>query len=85
MHRTTDRFWEMYQVLPEQIRRLANKRFRLLKNNPKHPSLQFKKVDVFWSVRISAGYRALALEDGNDFIWVWIGTHNNYEKIIRRK
>jgi hypothetical protein len=28
-------------------------------------------------------YRALAVEDGNDFIWVWIGTHDEYERMIK--
>ena len=29
-------------------------------------------------------YRALAVEDGNDFIWGWIGTHDDYERMIRK-
>ena len=28
-------------------------------------------------------YRALAFKDGDDFIWVWIGTHQEYERMIR--
>jgi hypothetical protein len=48
-----------------------------------HPSLQFKNVVKFWSVRIGASYRALAIEDGKDFIWVWIGTHDEYERMIK--
>ncbi len=30
-------------------------------------------------------HRALAVEDGNDFIWVWIGIHDEYERMIREK
>jgi hypothetical protein len=62
---------------------LSEKQFNLLKTNPEHPSLHFKKIGKFWSMRISLFYRALAIKDGNDYIWVWIGTHNEYERMIK--
>jgi hypothetical protein len=52
------------------VQSLAESNFGLLQNNPKHPSLHFKKVGKFWSARIGMAYRALAYEDGEDFIWV---------------
>ena len=55
----------------------------MLKANPSHPSLHFKKVGRFWSVRVGINYRALAIDDGEDFIWVWIGTHDEYERMIK--
>ena len=55
-----------------------------MQNNPKHPSLHFKKVGKFWSARIGMAYRALAYEDGEDFIWVWIGSHDDYMKMIKQ-
>ncbi len=48
-----------------------------------HPSLHFKKVGKFWSVRIGLNHRALAVGDGEDYMWVWIGTHDEYEKVIK--
>jgi hypothetical protein len=84
MHRTTDQFWERYQALPEDVRNVADKSFQLLKENPRHPSLQFKKVGHFWSARVGLAYRALAVEDGAGFIWVWIGSHADYERITRK-
>jgi len=83
MHRTTDRFWKCLGKLPEPVKKISRKNFELLKANPSHPSLYFKKVGKFWSVRIGANYRALAIEDGEDFIWVWIGTHDEYERTIK--
>jgi hypothetical protein len=83
MHRTTDRFWKCLGKLPEPVKKISRKNFELLKANPSHPSLYFKKVGKFWSVRIGASYRALAIEDGRDFIWVWIGTHDEYERMIK--
>ncbi|TVS21035.1 MAG: hypothetical protein EA424_00970 [Planctomycetaceae bacterium] len=49
MHRTTERFWECYSNLPRDIQELADKSFRLLQDNPRHPSLHFKKVGGFRS------------------------------------
>jgi hypothetical protein len=82
-HRTTPRFWEHYRNLPEEVRDLADKNFRLLQSDLRHPSLQLKKVGNVWSARVRLAHRALAVEDGEDFLWVWIGTHNDYERLLR--
>ncbi len=81
-HRTTRRFWNCYSALSEQIRQLADKSFALLKEDPSHPSLHFKKVGELWSARVGAAHRALAVPDGEDFVWVWIGSHDEYERMI---
>jgi hypothetical protein len=68
--------------LPTDVRDLVDKHFQLLQNNPRHPSLQFKKVGNVWSARVELTYRALAVEDGEDFLWVWIGSHEDYDRMI---
>lgn len=83
IHRTTHRFWRCYQRLPAEVRELADKSFELLKGKPRHPSLQLKKVGELWSARVGQAHRALAVEDGEDFIRVWVGTHDEYEKMLR--
>lgn len=85
MHRTTNRFRKTFEALPNSVKKVAKKNFELLITNPFHPSLHFKKVGKFWSVRVGINYRALSVEDGEDFIWVWIGTHNKYEQMIKDK
>jgi len=82
MHRTTPQFWDRFARLPEPVQRLARKNFRLLKQNPTHPSLQFKNTGRFWSARVGLNHRVLAVEDGADIIWVWIGNHDEYERLI---
>jgi hypothetical protein len=82
VHRTTSRFWKCLESLPVSAQTLARKNFLLLKENPKHPSLHFKKVGKFWSARVGINYRAIAVEDGEDFIWVWIGTHEEYDRLL---
>ncbi|MFM8332929.1 MAG: hypothetical protein ACKN9T_14690 [Candidatus Methylumidiphilus sp.] len=82
MHRTTPQFWSRFDALPESVQELAKKNFALLKQNKAHPSLQFKKVGEYWSARVGRSHRALALEDGADFTWVWIGHHDEYDRLI---
>jgi mRNA-degrading endonuclease RelE of RelBE toxin-antitoxin system len=62
MHFTAPAFWELYDQLPEPIQELADKNYKLLKTNPRHPSLQLNKVGKYWSVRIGLKYRAVAVE-----------------------
>ena len=82
-HFASRAFWEAYDKLPEQVRALADKNYALLKTNPRHPSLQFKKIGRFWSVRVGLRYRALAAEADNDLVWFWIGSHADYDAIIK--
>jgi hypothetical protein len=81
-HHANSRFWQHYNELPDDVRRLANENFELLKADSKHPSLHFKKVGRLWSARVGIHYRALAVEDGADLVWFWIGHHSEYDKII---
>jgi len=69
--------------LPEDIQKLAEQAFEHLKQDPRHPSLHFKKVGRFWSARVGASYRALAVEAGDGLVWFWIGTHAEYDKLLR--
>jgi hypothetical protein len=84
-HRTTERFWRCYHGLPSDIQGSADNQFEMLKENPSRPSLHFKKVGHFWSARVSQVHRALAVEDGDDFIWVWVGTHDEYDRILKNR
>ncbi len=61
-HYTSSDFWQHFQNLPTNIKQLAEKNFELLKSNPKHPSLQLKKIDELWSVRIGLHYRAIGID-----------------------
>jgi len=74
-------------VLPKEIRSRADKQFSLLKANPQHPSLQFKKVgerhgQEIWSARVTLTYRALAIKRSDGYLWFWIGDHKTYASLI---
>ncbi|WP_245537351.1 hypothetical protein [Thiocystis violascens] len=68
--------------MPEQVQQLARKNYELLKENPRHPSLRFKKFGKLWSARVGGNHRALAMEDEDGYVWVWIGTHEEYDRLI---
>jgi hypothetical protein len=84
-HQATQRFWKCYQGLPKEVRKLADRCYALLKENPAHPSLHFKKVGQFWSARVGLHYRALAVEAGEDRAWFWIGSHADYDRLLGRQ
>ena len=59
----------------------ARKQYELLAADPTHPSVQLKPVGAFWSARVSDAYRALSLRQENTFVWFWVGTHDEYERL----
>lgn len=81
----TSAFWALYEKLPIAIQKLARKQFRLWMADPRHPSVNFKKVGLFWSARVSDSYRALCILRGDTYYWFWIGTHAEYDQILKGK
>lgn len=82
----TRQFRELLHALPADIRLQAYAAYGLFKRDPYHPSLQFKRVSQrkpLYSVRIGISYRALGRREDNDVIvWVWIGSHADYDKLL---
>jgi hypothetical protein len=64
------------------MRLLADESYQLLRRDPKHPSLHFKRIGSFWSVRVGLHYRALAVEQEDSIVWFWIGTRAQYDRLI---
>jgi hypothetical protein len=82
-HFASSKFWARYRSLPEPVRHLADKNFQLLKADPGHPSLHLKKIGQFVSVRIGLHHRALASPVDGGLLWFWIGTHADYDAMLR--
>ena len=78
-------FWAGYDRLPGDVRKIANKQYRLWLDNPSHLSIQFKKVGKYWSARITDDYRTVGVMDGDTVVWFWIGTHAEYDKLLKRR
>ena len=80
---TTSGFWKYYHELPEAVQRLADRGYANWSRDPRHPSLRFKPFkNNQWSARIGDRYRAVGrFVDGNTFLWIWIGSHEDYNKL----
>lgn len=63
------------------VQTLAKKNFELLKANPRHPSLRFKRVGDLYSARVGIAHRALVIEGLDGPIWFWIGDHSVYDML----
>jgi hypothetical protein len=61
-------------ALPKSVREIADKNFQLLKSDPKHPSLHFKRIGTVWSVRVGKQHRALGHDVAGGVQWFWIGS-----------
>jgi hypothetical protein len=81
-HLAAKRFWRAFAALPEDVQKLARDNFELLKSNPQHPSLHFKRVGKYWSARIGLSYRVLGQDSPLGIVWFWIGPHEEYERLI---
>jgi hypothetical protein len=84
--RTTERFRSQFAELPKPIQIKAAAAYALWSSNPEHPSLRFKKVhdtNPIYSVRIDRAWRAVGILDGDTVVWFWIGSHANYEGVLR--
>ena len=82
IHHAAPDFWSSYRALPANIQTLADRPFALLTADPYHPSLHFKKADIFWSARGGLHYRALGIEARDGVLWFWIGTHAEYNRWV---
>ncbi|PIP39573.1 MAG: hypothetical protein COX19_07550 [Desulfobacterales bacterium CG23_combo_of_CG06-09_8_20_14_all_51_8] len=84
--KTTDKFWKYYDELPVEIKKHAKKAFNCFLKDPYHPSLHFKRIHStrpIFSVRISKHYRAVGILEDNHIVWFWIGSHSEYDKLIK--
>lgn len=80
--RRTRSFLKDYKKLPEEIKPRVNKNLALLFENPRQPSLRFKKLkgtDKF-EIRISKGYRLTLRYQDQILELRRVGTHDLLRK-----
>ncbi len=84
--RVTEDFVACFAELPDFVKEQARKSYRLWKADPFHPSLHFKRIhghEAMYSIRVGRRYRAVGLRDGESMAWFWIGSHAEYDRLIR--
>jgi hypothetical protein len=82
---TTKQFRRRFADLPDEVQEQAQSKFPIWLENPQYSSLHFKKVSdpqPVWSVRVNRSYRALGLRDEDHIEWFWIGSHDDYERLL---
>ena len=84
----THKFNELYAALPTVVQKQADKAYARFETNPNHPSLNFKQLEgdpVWYSARISINYRAVCVRDNDAYVWFWIGSHAEYDNLLRQR
>jgi mRNA-degrading endonuclease RelE of RelBE toxin-antitoxin system len=74
-----DSFKKDFEKLPLEIQRRAEKQLRLFIQNPKHNSLNIKKMrspNNIWEGRITQSYRFTFQIEGNTYVLRRMGTHD---------
>jgi mRNA-degrading endonuclease RelE of RelBE toxin-antitoxin system len=83
--RRTPRFKKLLAKLPTHVQEQAEKAYQQFKRDPSYNSLDFKQLKShksLYSARVGDHYRVLGRMEGDTIIWSWIGTHEDYNKII---
>jgi hypothetical protein len=83
----TPQLLTLYRVLPEHVRQQARQAYALFQQDPHHPSLRFRQVHPvrpIYSARVGANYRAVGIREGDVIFWFWIGSHGDYDHLLRQ-
>ena len=89
------RFRKAFDRLPDPVRERARARYGLFRADPFHPQLDFHEIQgtrtkgvyaVDVGSHMKTAYRALGVwEKQRDIIvWFWIGSHEDYNNILKR-
>jgi hypothetical protein len=69
------------------VQKQAHAAYDLFVRDPRHPSLRFKQINQdppIYSAHVGIGYRAVGVFDGDTIVWYWIGTHAEYDQLIKQ-
>lgn len=84
--RTSAAFRKLLAALPREIRQQAAAAYRLFRDDPRHPSLHFKRAQTrepIVTVRVGREYRAVGIQrEPGAILWFWIGPHEQYETLL---
>lgn len=83
----TKAFRKQLDTLPVDVQEQADRAYAIWRSEPYHPGLQFKRVSQrqpIYSVRVGIGYRALGLREDDHIFWFWIGSHAEYDELLKR-
>jgi hypothetical protein len=68
------------------VQKQAFEAYRIWTRDPWHASLQFKQIHAtkpVFSVRIGLDWRAVCVRSGDTAVWFFIGSHAEYDRVIK--
>ncbi len=83
----TKEFRKQLSQLPEPVQEQTIKAYEIWQSNPYQRGLQFKRVSQrqpVYSVRVGLNYRVLGLLENDHIYWFWIGSHAEYDELLKR-
>jgi len=84
---TTEKFRLLYAAASRQRREQIRKAYKIWLENPDYPSLRFKKVSSkmpIYSARVDLDWRALGILKDDTIIWFWVGSHDEYDALLKK-
>jgi hypothetical protein len=81
----------MLAMLPERIKEAAEEAYRQFLTDPNHVSLAHHALkdtkkgrhrNGSWAVHVTRRYCAIYIPDGNENVWYWIGSHEDYNNFV---
>lgn len=81
------RFFEAFNALPNDVKRLAREKFHMMLSGqvPLKKIKERAKFNVYSAdigSKNGTWYRALAVKVGNAYIWYFVGTHEAYNRVV---
>lgn len=73
--------------LSSEVKTHIKRAYKLWIKKPHHPSLRFKKIhstESIWSVRVGLDYRVVGIKHDNNMLWFFVGSHKEYETLIKK-
>ncbi len=84
--RRTPRFKKLLAHLPAKAQEQAEHAYHQFQRDPSYPGLDFKQIKsrkFLYSARVGDHYRVLGRIEDDTIIWAWIGTHEDYNHMLR--
>jgi hypothetical protein len=72
----------IFNELPMDVQEAALETYALFNGNPWNRSFHFGRLGQAWSIRAAPAYRAMAAASSTGFVWSWIGSRTDYDRII---
>ena len=87
LSRIDDRFVRAYGQLPARVQQRVKRAYALFRNNPSHPSLDFKPIrsraaQRLYSAKVDEQYRVLGTLADGQILWFWVGPHHEYDRLV---